>query len=328
MMCHIVTRVKAVYADPMFDRRWLFVIACIAGCQGRSEEKRVETRADQASKAADFWPDAPKTTTTTGAARTITYNPANITGYSITIDLATAPGAEATVKVAMTLGLIFQPGTTARDRDARIQKIDLDLDAGQKMKMHLDHAELSIDAAGKSTRLKRGEAGPLDVAAIMDKAFTTLTFSEANKVTVTSHPDHPLVSLGGDMLDNAMTLFPDFPAQPIAPGYKWTVKHNVPIGNNMGRIDVSYDFTYVGDGACPSGSPSCAHFTFTATSSDAAMETQGVMVKASYGFAGKVFFDTTRGIIDESRVRMDMDVRAEGHSLPLGGSFSVKPIAG
>ncbi len=293
----------------------------LLGCKDNAAK-----RAEQA--AGDFWPDAPKTTTTTGAPRTIKYNPDHITGYSIAIDVGTQPGAEATVKVTMMLGLIFQPGATPHDRDARIKKLDLDMNAaGQAMKMHLDNDQLTVDNDGTHVTLKRGEAGPLDVAAIMDKPFTTLTFSDANKVTVTSHPDHPFIALGGDMLDNAMTLFPDLPDQPIAPGYTWSEKRSVPVGNNMGRVDVTYAFTYAGDGPCPSAPTSCALFTFTAASADASMETQGITVKASYGFAGKVFVDTARGIIDESRVHMDMDVKAEGHRLPMAGTFVVKPIA-
>jgi hypothetical protein len=45
----------------------------------------------------------------------------------------------------------------------------------------------------------------------------------------------------------------------------------------------------------------------------------------TYGFAGKVYFDTAKGIVDESRVRMDMDVRAEKLAIPMTGTFTVKP---
>lgn len=306
----------------MIDRRWLVVVLAVAACN-----KSAEKRAQEKATSSDFWPDAPKTTTTTGPARAIKYNPDHIAGYTIAIDVGTQPGAEATVRAKMELALAFRAAAAPRARDALIKKLDLDMDAaGHSMTMHLDNDQLTINDNGAPMTLKRGEAGVLDVAAIIDKPFTTLTFSDANVVTIETNKGHPFTALGGDLLDNAMILFPDLPAEPIAPGHAWSIKRSVPVGSNLGRVDVTYNFVYAGDGGCPSAAKACAHFTFTAASNDVSMENQGVTVKASYGFAGKVFFDTARGVIDESRVRMDMDVKADGHSLPMGGTFVVRPV--
>jgi hypothetical protein len=192
------------------------------------------------------------------------------------------------------------------------------------MKMKLDNDQLTIVDKGEPMTLKRGDAGAFDVGAMLDKPFTTLSFAN-NHLTVTSNPDNPFTALGGDMLDDALVLFPDLPVEAVAPGHTWTMMRTMPIGGGIGKFEVTYHFKYEGDGGCPSAAKSCAHLSFTASSKEATVQSEGVSVTASYGFAGKVFLDLERGTIDESRVHMDMDVKAAGQSLPMGGTFMVKP---
>ena len=162
-----------------------------------------------------------------------------------------------------------------------------------------------------------------------DKPFTTIVFTEANRIEVQSVADHPFNSLGGtgDMLDSGLILFPDLPTEAIAPGHTWTVTRNTPVGSTGARTDVTYDFVYLGDGACPSGAASCAHLTFAASSSEMDIASEGGRVKGTYGFAGKVFFDTVLGTIDESRVHMNLDVKAAGVALTVSGTFALRPTS-
>ena len=45
----------------------------------------------------------------------------------------------------------------------------------------------------------------------------------------------------------------------------------------------------------------------------------------SFGFAGKVFFDTERGAIDESRVHMNVDMAMQGQGMMVDGTYILKP---
>lgn len=99
----------------------------------------------------------------------------------------------------------------------------------------------------------------------------------------------------------------------------------MPIGRGVARVDVTYHFEYVGDSACPSGVKRCAQIALTATSQDVETDQQGVKSKIGYGFAGKVFFDVDGGSIDESRVRMDMDIKVQGQEIAVRGMYIIKP---
>lgn len=305
----------------MFRPLSLALLALVA-CKDDS----AKTRSEMAAKASDFWPDAPKVTKTDGA-RTLAYVPANVKGYTLDIDVRTLPGADLTVTAKMNLGLAFEPGEAPRDRIGKLAALDFDVNAaGNKMSMKLASDAMTIDdGSGTPVVIKRGEGGPLTLEALVDTPFATLTFGEDNRVTAKGNPSHLFTESGGDFLDTALVLFPDLPAGEIKPGHTWSVTRNVPLGNGMGRVDVTYDFEYAGDSACPSGAPSCAQLQFTAVSKDAETVANGITVKVSYGFAGKVFFDTAKGAIDESRIRMDMDVRADSYKLPMGGTYSLKP---
>lgn len=275
----------------------------------------------------DFWPDAPKATKGSEA-RTFKYNPESVKAYAIVVDIGTSPGAEANVNAKMTMGIAFDAGKAPRARDAKIQGFDMDMNAaGQRMKMHLDHDSITVDdGAGNTTKFQRGQPGIFDVAAVVDTPIETMTFTEANKVESVFNPDHPFSKFGGDSLDNAMMLFPDLPSEPVKPGSKWTMTRMYAPGSGIGKFPVTFEFEYVGDSACPSGAKACAQLQFTASSSNVDMSSGGMTGKVSFGFAGKVFFDTARGAIDESRVRLDMDIKADGHSLPMGGNMAIKTV--
>jgi hypothetical protein len=122
-------------------------------------------------------------------------------------------------------------------------------------------------------------------------------------------------------------LFPDLPTGAIQPGHKWSVTRNTEIGTTKAHIDIAYNFEYLGDGACPSGTPSCGLLMFTASAPPAdAVTEEGRKVRVGYGFAGKVFFDHDRGAIDESRVRADLDVTVEGMQMPMAATYILKPV--
>jgi hypothetical protein len=294
----------------------------LSACKDKPTE-----RAAKATNAKDFWPEAPKPTKTTGT-RTFAYKPENIEGYTMTAGGGTPAGAKVPLKFDMTLDLAFKAADAPNERNAFIKKLSLDMNAaGQGMKMLLDGDVMKIDAEGEQTTLKRGEPGPFDVGAMTDKAFTTVVFEPTGAVKVRTITDHPFNQLGGDMLDEALVLLPDLPQGAVAPGHKWSVTHDTTIGGTGTRTKVTYDFVYVGDGACPGGGPACSLFTFSATSPGVDMTTdQGMKVHASYGFAGKVYFDNDRGIVDESRSRADMDVKVQGMDMEIGAIYLIKPV--
>ncbi|MEO8553302.1 MAG: hypothetical protein ABI678_25190, partial [Kofleriaceae bacterium] len=251
----------------------------------------------------------------------------NITGYTMTIDVASQPGAAAKITAKMLLALAFKDSASPTTRDAYMKKIDLDLDAaGQRMVMKLDNDEMSVTQGAEAMTFKRGDHGAIDVAAMVDLPFTSVDFAH-DKITIKSNNAHPFTSMGGDMLDDAMVLFPDLPEGAVQPGHTWKVVRTVSIGSNLGKTTVNYDFKYEGDGTCPSGAAACALLSFTASSKDVTVDHEGTKIKVGYGFAGKVYLDTAKGIIDESRVHMEMDVDAQGQKLPMAGTFVIVPNA-
>ncbi len=307
----------------MIGRGW-WIVVLVVGCK-----KDAVDRAEKVANAKSFWPEAPAVTSKP-ASRELRYNPDNITAYTMTGTGGTTPDAAAHIDFTMTLALAFQPGATPRSRDARIARLDLTADAaGQKMVMKLDHDELTlVQGSEPPMHIKRGDdTTAIDVAAMTDKPFTTLVFGEDNTVQVHTIADHPFTQLGGggDMLDDALVLFPDLPKQAVAAGYKWSITRNTKIGGTGARADIQYDFEYLGDGACPSGAKSCAQLSLAASSKDVEVVNNGMTAKATYGMAGKVFLDTDRGALDESRVHMDIDLAAGGMKMPVGATYTVKP---
>jgi hypothetical protein len=294
----------------------------VGGCKDSAKK-----RATEAVQAPTFWPEAPKATKPSGT-RSFRYKPENIAGFSMTAEGGTAPGSEGKLDFTMTMTVRLGAGKTPRERDASIEKLELTADVmTTRMKMRLDHDEMFVEQNGEPVSFKRGDDGPIDVAGMTDKPFTTFVFDENNEVHLRAIADHPLNTLGGagDMLDSALLLYPDLPKQAVPAGHKWTVKRRTPVGATGTFVDVTYDYEYTGDSACPSGATTCSLFTFSAASKDVAVQSEGVAMTASYGFAGKVFFDHERGTVDESRVRMDLDAKAEGMRLPIAATFIVKP---
>lgn len=298
------------------------LLVSLSACKDKPTE-----RAAKATAAKDFWPEAPKPTKTTGT-RTFAYKAENIAGYTMTASGGTPKDAKVPLDFSMTLDLTFKAADAPNERNAFIKKLSLDMNAaGQKMNMLLDGDVMKVDAEGQQTTLRRGEPGPFDVGAMTDQAFTTVVFEPTGAVKVRTITDHPFNQLGGDMLDEALVLLPDLPQGAVAPGHKWSVTHDTTIGGTGSRTKVTYDFVYVGDGACPSGGTACSLFTFSASSPGVDATTdQGIKVHASYGFAGKVYFDTERGIVDESRSRADMDVKVQGMDMEIGAVYLIKPV--
>jgi hypothetical protein len=302
----------------------LVLLASItAACKDKPAER---ARENAASK--DFWPEAPKPTTTT-ASHAFAYKPENITAYTMTAKGGTQPGSKVPLNFDMSLDLKFAEANVPSERNAFIKKLALDMNAaGQRMNMLLDNDVMKVDMQGETTTLRRGEPGPFDVGAMTDKAFSTVIFQSDGAVRMRTLADHPFNQLGGNMLDEAMVLLPDLPSGEVKAGHKWTVTHDTTIGATNTKTKVTYDFVYVGDGACPSGRTTCSLFTFSATSPGVDLITDnGMKARASYGFAGKVYFDTERGIVDESRSRADIDVTVQGIDMEIGAVYLIKPGA-
>jgi hypothetical protein len=304
---------------------WIAIALPIAGCNKESAKQR----AQGAVSAKAFWTEAPEPTDTR-APRTFAYKPENIGAYALTATGGTPGDAKLSIQFTMAMDLAFAPGKAPRERAAFIKKLTLDMRAaGQTISMRLDHDEFYFKQGAEEARFKRGEHNDvLDVGAMTDLPSDTFVFGETD-ITVRPNLDHPFAKLGGstDMLDNALVLFPDLPKGTVEPGYKWSVTRNVPVGSTSARVDLAYDFTFVGTGPCPSGASTCALFGFEAASKSVDATTdEGRKIKVTYGFAGKVFFDLERGVVDESRVRLDTDALVEGMSMQLGGTFTLKPV--
>ena len=60
---------------------------------------------------------------------------------------------------------------------------------------------------------------------------------------------------------------------------------------------------------------------------DADLEQGGTRVKISFGFAGKIYFNTERGSIDESRVRMELDAGSKPGPITLVTTYVIKPLS-
>jgi hypothetical protein len=305
---------------------WRIVLAIVVLAVVVGGCKEEEKKPPPPSPSSRFWPEAP-TPRPIGGPREIRYNPDNIKGYAISVDVRTKPGSAVEVTAKMNIEIGFDVGAAPRSRDVRIRKLDLDVEGpGRIMKMLLDKDGFSvIDGSGPPKSGKRGDQGPVDVAAMVDNTFTTLTFTEDNQVRLASNAAHPFVALGGDVLDTALIMFPDLPNQVVTPGHKWTIERNVPLGQGIARVDVTYHLEYVGESACPSGAGTCAQILLTAATNEREIEQKGMTMTVAYRFLGKAFVDLDKGSIDESRVRMDMDVKVRGERIAMAGVYRIKP---
>ena len=84
-----------------------------AACDKASPSERARRKAAQV----DFWPEAPKPAVTAGT-RTLAYQPANLHGYRIDIDVASLPGADMDIRSKMRLDLTMRPGPTPQSMTA------------------------------------------------------------------------------------------------------------------------------------------------------------------------------------------------------------------
>ncbi|MBP6633569.1 MAG: hypothetical protein KA297_29380 [Kofleriaceae bacterium] len=293
-----------------------------AACDKASPSERARRKAAQV----DFWPEAPKPAVTAGT-RTLAYQPANLHGYRIDIDVASLPGADMDIRSKMRLDLTMRPGPTPDARLTYLTGIDMQVSApGQAMSMRLDHDRVEVDNDGSKVTIERGETGPFTVEGLVDTPTGTMTIGADGTVTIAGNPGNQFVAGGANMVESAFILFPDLPAGAVAPGHTWSMTRAMAIGGALGTVDVTYEFRYAGDGACPSGATTCSLLTFTAASPAKPVHAQGLDGTVGYGFAGKVFLDHARGAIDEARVRLDMDVKLDRFKLPMGGTYAVKAL--
>jgi hypothetical protein len=306
----------------MRSSTWLVVLAAVVGFAGC--RKDAETPAKNEASAPDFWPEAPKPNAST-AQRTFKYNPDSIVGYQIDAELSTPTSTALSTKVKMVLG--FAASKVPRGRDAFIRSATMDVHGeGQRLKMRVDHDSIAVDDGTGEKQFKRGDPR-IDVAKVVDQPFGTIAFSDKNEVKLTDNPEHAFSAESGDSLGNTVLLFPDLPTQPVAPGYQWTIVRDWELANKMGKLHLTNHLEYLGDSACPSGAKECAQLKIDAASNDTDMTVNGTKFKVTTAFAGKIFFDTRRGAVDESRLHFDLDFKGEHEQMRLGGTFGVKPVA-
>jgi hypothetical protein len=307
----------------MLRHATVLALVLLTGCKDSAKERAVH-----AVQASDFWPEAPKATKP-AAPRTLRYKGESLNGYTITAKGGTTPDAAMKISFSMTMQTEFRAREGSAERDGFLKAFDMDMDAaGQGMTMRFDGDTMSVSAPGQgTTTLRRGEPGVIDVGEIADKPFYKLSVGDGTSVSMEGIPDHPLLKLagGGDMMDNALLLFPDLPKEPISVGHRWTIKRDTAVGTTGAKVPVTYSFTYAGDASCPSGATTCSVLDLTAEANDVKVSQNGIDLNASFGFAGKVYLDYAKGAVDESRVRMQIDVEAQGMKVPMTATFGVKP---
>jgi hypothetical protein len=302
-------------------RRLVLALLLVVACKDSAKQ-----RAQQAVSGKDFWPDAPKPTSTTGT-RTLRYQPANLKHYVLSATGGTPGSSQIAMDFKFTLDMNLTPGATPTERNANVVVLDLDMRAPQqKMKMRIDDKGMFLDDGKEQQNWTRAEPGPFDVVAMVERPFATLSFDGGQRMQSRAIDDHPFTALQmGDMLDDVLVLFPELPADAIAPGHRWKTTRNTPVGATGGRVDVTYEMTYVGDGACPSGAKTCSLINMLASSKDVSVMSEGRQMNVSYGFAGKIYFDYERGVLDESRVNMNMDAKVSGIDMTITALYVVKP---
>ena len=64
-----------------------------------------------------------------------------------------------------------------------------------------------------------------------------------------------------------------------------------------------------------------------AASERATAASRGRPVTVTYAFAGKVYLDVERGVLDESRLYLHMEARTSGTTLRIGGTYRLTPLA-
>lgn len=299
------------------------LVALVAALGCNSKDPRARARA----AARDFWPDAPAVTRP-DARRALRYQVARLPDYRLTIDVRTVDGSPGRLAVHMALGLALGDGPEPNSRAARVSELALDLGAmDRETGLKLEGDALTVRQGGEARTFRRGEGGLLDVDAFLDQPLTTLSIGDDRTVRFAPNRDHPLHARGGDMMDTALVLFPDLPPGEVTAGHTWSVDRNVRLGQGGSRTDVHYDLRYLGDGPCPSGAPTCAVIALEAASERATAHARGTDVTVAYAFAGKIYLDVERGVLDESRLYLHMEARTSGTTLRIGGTYRVTPVA-
>ena len=308
-----------------------FALAVSAAC--KSESKALE-RATRSVESREFWSNAPKIKETTGK-RTLKYAAENMQGYDFRCETATTNTELFSTKVLARL--MFQPGDAPGERKAMLRQLQQDVRAAPVIRLlaSLEDEVLSMNLGEGNLELKRGddsaislgELGTFDIEAVLDQPLLTFSpvLGAGESSLMKSHPKHPLKDLVTSFLLNAFVLFPSLPAEPIEVGHKWSVKSNMAVGASQTPIEVVHTFEYAGDAECPSGGSSCAVLKLTASSDRVAVDNVGLSGHMTYGFAGRLYFDAEKGIIDESRLRMEADIEYKRTTTSMRGTFTVRP---
>ena len=122
---------------------------------------------------------------------------------------------------------------------------------------------------------------------------------------------------------SALLLFPELPAEPIAPGRRWTVTHAV-VAHGM-RVDLSHEIVYKGDETCPSGARHCSQLALAAPARNLIVGGGSAAWIVTYGFTGTIAIDRERGIIDESRLRIIGSVAMPPANIPVDVTVVATP---
>lgn len=308
-----------------------FALAMSAAC--KSENKALQ-RVIRSVESREFWPSAPKIKAATGK-RALKYATENMQGYHFRCDTATT-GTEL-VSTKVLVGVMFQSGEAPGERKAMLRLLDQDVRASSaiRIRISLEDEVLSMNLGGGDLELKRGddsalslgELGTFDIEAVLDQPLLIFSpvLGAGESSLLKSHPKHPLKDLVTSFLLNAFVLFPSLPAEPIAVGHKWSTKSSMAVGASQTPIEVVHTFEYAGDAECPSGGSSCAVLKLTASSDRVAVDSVGLSGHVTYGFAGRLYFDAEKGVVDESRLRMEADIEYKSTTMSMRGTFTVRP---
>jgi hypothetical protein len=151
-----------------------------------------------------------------------------------------------------------------------------------------------------------------------------MTFSPSDGAWLKPVPSHPLHELVTGRVANVLVVFPHLPIAPIQAGYKWKMASNTTVGTSSTLIAVENTYEYTEDSDCPSGGGSCVVLRLTAASDRVPVDSANLSGFVAYGFAGRIYFDTENGRVDEARVEMAADIEAKGSALHMNGAFSVR----
>ncbi len=286
------------------------VVLVSTGCESKGAGGKVRAEVG--------WPDAPPVKDTSRAL-TLRYQPEAIGGYRYVTSVKSLPDSDATIEGGMTMEFGFARGPAARTREARVRAVRLDMrTAGENVSMRTDGGDtLVMGRNGQTLRAKRGEQDPFNVDQFFDEPIITLAFTADNRVTAERNPEHPMAETGDNSIGNLLVVFPDLPAHELHAGDRWTVDRHVSLGAAM-DVDVRFRLSLLGQGGCPSGRPACA-----VVDVEAGDTTTSHGWPITYSFAGRLYFDDELGAVDEMRLHLRLDARADHEKMILAADFAM-----